>query len=424
VGDEYILKGHVDHPLYCYHTALYIIAQIPAFLQLRIQLLLKLAAIYASGGGVNAANDWSKTALAPAPQLLLNWGMLSEGESSHENEEPPIRILHLQLNPGTGEAVTVGFGPLRRNELRDTAYLYFLKEVVNSSIAIDLQVAEISEPRVSSRHFQPKYAPIFNAIVLYEGRNSCKEWVEYQRRRLEYVVVLCDSRANIQNLQPSLAKASVSSFLSLEPEDLMRKADMIQLAVRYGNPEKAHDICTTINNEDIVPLVATRLAPPHKSLTSASMIQQQRVLLSLEMILSCAISARQWQRPRELTHRLEQLSPGYFTSDESHSSPAGQRLMWAALIFTHQDGPSIAWTHAISALSRITEARIRLKLSHRGHFDSIAKASRAANLLVQLSIHLQEFGSVPDWEASQFHRTLGAPQPYAAGANHGRETRI
>lgn len=415
VGEQSFSRGDANHAIYCYHTSLYIISRISVFLHLRIQLLLKLAAIYASRGEVNTAINWSKSALALAPQLLLNLGILSEDKPSHESEETPLRILHLQLDPDTGKPAMVGIGPgtlsssSSRNELLDTAYIYFLKQVVNSSITIDLQFAEVSEARVSSQHFQPKYAPIFNAIALFEGSDSSKEWVEYQERRLEYLVVLCNSRAGIQNLKPSLVRASVNGFLSLEPIDLMRKADMIELAVRYGNLEKAQDILGTINNEDIVPLVATPLVPPHGNSTSPFPAHQQRVLQSVELIFSCAIRTRQWRRARELMYRLDQLSPGYFTSNEGHSSPPGQRLMWAALVLANHNSPSIAWTYTISALSEITKSRIRLKLSDRSHFDNMAKASKVTNLLVQLSIRLQECGSEPDMVTALSNSAMGLP---------------
>jgi CHAT domain-containing protein len=405
IGEQSFFRGDVNHAIYCYHTSLNIISQLSVFLHLRIQVLLKLAVIYASRGDANAATEFSGIALVLAPQLLLELRILPSGTASPESEITPLRILHLQLDPGPGIDTIVDLGMVSsyssENKLRNTAYIYFLKEVVSSSITIDLQFAELSPPREFSQYSQNKYASIFKAISLFEGNHPAKDWLDYQKRRLEYLAVLYTSRASIQKLKPSSARASVESFLSVQPVDLMRKADMIELAVRYGNLEKAKDIMATIHDEDLVPHVATPLIPSNNSSTSPSMAHQRRALLSIELVFSSAINSRQWQRARKLMYRLEQLSPGYFASGGSPSLPAGQRLISAALVFANQESPSIAWTYAISALVEITKARIRLKLSDRGHFDNIAKATRVTNLLVHLAIRLQECGSELDMEDAQ-----------------------
>ncbi|KAK4444796.1 CHAT domain-containing protein [Podospora aff. communis PSN243] len=285
-----------------------------------------------------------------------------------------------------------------------TLFQHSLKMAVGSIIPIDSAVGEPDE--------YPDNAVLEMLDIIHETYpedNMTKDWIELQRIRIKYHKALIWHRRHVEMGELGNANRSLTGFLEdpqvLANNNLQCRAWIVDVAVKYGEPERGAAVMSKIHDADVIPRQYSGIGGstvPTLQRTDAA----RRSLKSLEIIFLCCIRLSQWDRASRVLELLEVASPGYYTSVTSYSKLwPWQRCLYTGLVREAEGQYTLAFQYFVQAFGFVRQAQHSLHdYETVGARWEMADLSRLMEALTRRSIRWQKdlpvFGSTAEYGSS------------------------
>ena len=225
--------------------------------------------------------------------------------------------------------------------------------------------------------------------------NVTQAWTESQEVRFNYLKTIHTHKIRLNNNLATAAHSTISQFLAIlneKYEDSMWiNIYRIDLACRIGNFMYGQSILDTMADGDDTcgPDLNDITYPLHPLLPIMS--QRLRILESTENLFEAAINAQEWQRAKKLLIRLEEQSPGYFTSVSSYTSKwPWRRCLYAGLVFEQEKQYHLSLCYLFQSWMFIKAWR---SCSTGKLFDNVDGISRVTNSIIRILLRTKDVDS-------------------------------
>jgi hypothetical protein len=216
---------------------------------------------------------------------------------------------------------------------------HFVTMTIDSIISVDSQLGD-------PIHFPGKFILDLCAFVERNSEDAVtKEWLSSHRLHITYRKALAFHKRLVQEGELHEAAKHLASFLGddyiLSNKDLRTRSYVIDVAMTLGDVDLAQFVLSEIQDADC--LAQKYMTIGRRSLADKKRDQKRRALQSLEVIFLCCLRARMWMRAGSLLQKLEDASPGYFTSTASYSNLwPWQRCLYAGSVYEDQQKYSLS----------------------------------------------------------------------------------
>lgn len=251
-----------------------------------------------------------------------------------------------------------------------TQYVY--KMITLSTITIDTQLGDIAK---LSDEFT--IDALSNIAKLWPSRETtyfCRHayaLLEFHKTVTSYhqLIVL----ARFQDAKSEILRFQTDTIREHSERDLRIKIYRIHNAIMLQQIDKAQHILSSIRDDDIFPSDSIAMG---QSLFDYEKLTLERKRLSAELIFLACIAARQWARADILMAKLENLSPGFFTSMRAYSQLVPwRRCLYAGLVI-EQRGTRSDYKEALRyfkqswAFFKITISQLLTPEQRRAFYDN------------------------------------------------------